>query len=113
MMTKINELKEKIEIILTIAILSMFGQYAYAGANVGVGVQGKVALAREEIKEFELTKQAEMALKEIGYEAIKVDGVTDDRERRTIYTYQKYRGLPLSGEFDSETLDSLNITYEL
>lgn len=96
---------------MAIFILSTFGQYAYA--NLGVGVQGKVAIAREEVKEFEMTKQAEMALKDIGYTSIKVDGITEDRERRIIYTYQKDAGLPLSGEFDSQTLDSLDITYEL
>ncbi len=97
----------------TIIILSFLGQFAYANMGAGVGVQGKIALAQEEIQEFELTKQAEQVLKNAGYNIEKVDGVTQDSERKVIYTYQRDQGLPLTGEYDAETLDSLNITYEL
>jgi hypothetical protein len=53
--------------------------------------------------------QAQKALKELGYNPGKVDGVWGKATRRSIERYQREMGLPVTGRLDDETKERLGI----
>ena len=55
-------------------------------------------------------RMVEEALKSKGYNPGKVDGVADDANRAAIRSFQKDKGLPITGMVDKRTADELGVS---
>jgi peptidoglycan hydrolase-like protein with peptidoglycan-binding domain len=56
-------------------------------------------------------KAAEQALQAKGYSPGRLDGMADDAARSAIRSFQKDKGLPITGTIDRRTADDLGVEF--
>jgi peptidoglycan hydrolase-like protein with peptidoglycan-binding domain len=81
-------------------------QNKQAGPNQPSGTEagGALNLGRDQVR------QAQMVLKEKGFDAGEADGVLGPRTRKALIAFQRQQGLEPSGEIDQRTATALGIS---
>jgi peptidoglycan hydrolase-like protein with peptidoglycan-binding domain len=82
-------------------------QNTQAGPNQrasGTEAGGALNLGRDQVR------QAQMVLKEKGFDAGEADGVLGPRTRKALIAFQRQQGLEPSGEIDQRTATALGIS---
>jgi Putative peptidoglycan binding domain len=80
-------------------------QNKQAGPNQRAsGTEGALNLGRDQVR------QAQMVLKEKGFDAGEADGVLGPRTRKALIAFQRQQGLEPSGEIDQRTATALGIS---
>ena len=70
----------------------------------GMHGKGTVELSKADMQ------RVEEALKAKGYDPGKVDGIADDANRAAIRSFQKDKGIPITGAVDQRTADQLGVS---
>jgi peptidoglycan hydrolase-like protein with peptidoglycan-binding domain len=70
----------------------------------GPAAGGPVSLGRDQVR------QAQMLLREKGFDVGEVDGVLGPRTRRALIAFQRRQGLEASGQIDQRTAGALGLS---
>ena len=95
-------------------MIALFLLLGYPSGAVGGGAADAVPAAtenRSKNPESRFVRDAQRALKDLGYDVGPVDGSIGPKTRSALLRFQRSRGLPMTGELDAESMARLDI-YE-